>query len=207
MITVIAAIILFLLILSSAVVIALNARFVYYHDIKALGISEQSGLPEAVIKHNYDVLVDYNQIWTRSELQLPDFVMSEGGRIHFREVKVIFDIFQLLFVLTLAAYTVMRLKIKSLADKRHARLCGYICFSITGALGIFAMIGFDRLFTAFHHVFFRNDYWIFDASSDPVITILPETFFLHEALLILGIVLLGGLSAFLLGLKAKKKTQ
>ncbi|MHB8131340.1 MAG: lipoprotein intramolecular transacylase Lit, partial [Mobilitalea sp.] len=35
----------------------------------------------------------------------------------------------------------------------------------------------------------KNDYWLFDPSTDPVITILPDTFFLHCALLIILIVL------------------
>ena len=202
---VLAGVLLFLFIVSTGVVTALNARFLYYHDIKALKLSEQSGLSEEVIRQNYDVLIDYNQIWNTSELNFPDFVMSEGGRIHFREVKLIFVLFQLLLILSALTLLALRLKFRQLAEGKYARLCGYICFSIAGLLGILALIGFDKLFVVFHKVFFRNDYWIFDAASDPVISILPEAFFLHEALLILGIVMLGGLAAWILGRRAKKR--
>ena len=41
-----------------------------------------------------------------------------------------------------------------------------------------------------HRIFFRNDYWIFDAETDPVIRMLPEEFFLHCGLLIILLVLL-----------------
>jgi integral membrane protein (TIGR01906 family) len=51
-------------------------------------------------------------------------------------------------------------------------------------------VDFNTAFIVFHEIFFTNDYWIFDPRTDPVITILPETFFLHAALLILGLILL-----------------
>lgn len=35
-----------------------------------------------------------------------------------------------------------------------------------------------------HKVFFDNDYWLFDPKYDPVITILPDRFFLHCGILI-----------------------
>ena len=37
---------------------------------------------------------------------------------------------------------------------------------------------------------FRNDFWIFDWRTDPVILILPDTFFLHCAVLIFALVFL-----------------
>ena len=55
-----------------------------------LDISSSSGLDEEVIRRNYDVLIDYNSIFSQEELEFPDLPMSESGRIHFQEVKNIF---------------------------------------------------------------------------------------------------------------------
>jgi integral membrane protein (TIGR01906 family) len=40
---------------------------------------------------------------------------------------------------------------------------------------------------------FRNDYWIFDEATDPVIMILPDAFFLHCAVMIILLILIGSL--------------
>ena len=199
--TLIAAILLLCFLISTAVVLALNLRFVYYHDIKALGIAESSGMSPETIRRNYDVLIDYNLLWHKEALRMPDFPMSAEGEIHFREVKGILDAFQILFLLSIAGLALIWLWCREKIGRSFARLAGWICFGLTALLGLFALIGWDKLFVGFHKLFFNNDFWIFDASTDPVITILPDTFFLHEALLILGVVLLGGGIAFIWGRK------
>ena len=51
-------------------------------------------------------------------------------------------------------------------------------------------IDFQRMFLLFHRVFFSNDYWIFDPDADEIINILPEQFFMHCALIVVGFWLL-----------------
>ncbi len=48
-----------------------------------------------------------------------------------------------------------------------------------------------------HKIFFRNDDWMFNPSTDPIINLLPETFFLHCALIIILIIFLGSLILYL----------
>lgn len=38
-------------------------------------------------------------------------------------------------------------------------------------------VNWEAVFIMFHKIMFRNDYWLFDEALDPVITILPDTFF------------------------------
>nr|MBQ6241820.1 TIGR01906 family membrane protein [Lachnospiraceae bacterium] len=201
--TALAAVLLLTLIISTGVVLTLHLRFIYYNDIKALHIEEMSGMPEEKIRENYDVLIDYNLVWNQEPLRFPDFPMSVSGETHFREVKRIFDVFQILFAVSVAGMAVLWIKAKSLRNGLYARITGYCCFGIVAALGLFALIGWDRLFVVFHKVFFNNDFWLFDYTTDPVITILPDTFFLHEAILILAVVLTGGALALIFGIKVK----
>ena len=44
-------------------------------------------------------------------------------------------------------------------------------------LGIAFTVDFTRCFTIFHEMFFTNDLWMFDESTDYMIRMLPEGFF------------------------------
>ena len=64
-------------------------------------------------------------------------------------------------------------------------------------LGFVVALDFERAFITFHQIVFRNNYWVFDYRSDPVINILPETFFMHCFIMIVIIVItLAGLCLF-----------
>ena len=63
------SILLMFLFIDLAVILTLNCRQLYYLDIDYLDISEGSGLNEEVIRRNYDVLIDYNSMFSREELE------------------------------------------------------------------------------------------------------------------------------------------
>lgn len=187
------ALIYMLFIISCSVTLTLNFRPLYYFDIDHLNISELSGLPKEEIKENYDALIDYNVLPGKSELKFPTLAMSEPGRIHFVEVKRIFVAFEAIGVITLVlgiAGTMWKRKRKEFG---FLKIAGILTVAVPAVLGIFIAANWDKAFVTFHHIFFNNDYWIFDPAKDPVITILPDTFFLHCAVMILGGVVLGAL--------------
>ena len=58
-------------------------------------------------------------------------------------------------------------------------------------IGVLAALDFDRAFVLFHTVFFPGKTnWVFDWRTDPIILLLPQSFFRNCALLILGVLLL-----------------
>lgn len=64
-------------------------------------------------------------------------------------------------------------------------------------LGISFYIDFTKCFTIFHEIFFTNDLWIFDETTDYMIRMLPEGFFSDMAIRIavvfaVSLALLGG---------------
>ena len=89
-----------LFIISLGVVAVLYFRPLYYLDVSFFHLDTASGLEASVVRRNYDVLCDYLFFWNRGQLHLPDFVMSERGRIHFADCKVIFDVIQVLCLAT-----------------------------------------------------------------------------------------------------------
>lgn len=184
------AIMLMIFIISFAVVFTVFFKPLYYFDINYLNIDQISGLDAETIKENYRILINYQSIFYQGTLNLPDFVMSDSGRIHFEEVKRIFEAIQVMMVISGLISIPMTIKKIKEKEYRFLRLTGLITIIVPTVLGFLAALDFERAFVLFHQIVFRNDYWIFDYRTDPVITILSETFFMHCFMLIVVIVCL-----------------
>ena len=188
---------LMLFIISLAIVFTVFFKQLYYLDINYLGIDLTSGMSVETIKKNYDVLIAYQSIFYRGTLNLPDFAMSTNGRIHFEEVKTIFEAIQVIMVVS--GLISLPLIIRRFKEKeyRFLKLTGLITIIVPAMLGFVVALDFESAFITFHQIVFRNNYWVFDYRSDPVINILPETFFMHCFIMIVIIVItLAGLCLF-----------
>lgn len=201
------AVVLTLAIIGISVVGTLAFRPLYYRDMEKLQISEYSGYSEAEIRENYDALIDYNMAWKDGELSFPTLPMSETGKIHFEEVKEIFDIFKYLAVfggiLGLAGIVFMARK----KEYRYLKMTALVSCGLPVILGILVALFWDKVFVIFHKLFFNNDYWIFDYRTDPIILLLPDEFFMHCAFLIFGGVLLGAAACLVSYLVLKKRDK
>ena len=185
-------------IFSMAIVFTLHFRPLYYFDIDHLDIPAKSGYSEEVIRRNYDELIDYNSISGPSRLTFSDFMMSEEGEIHFEEVKRIFlNIEYASFVLVPLTLLLTAWQIRKKNAPFFAVLSAFPTFLVV-IIGSLVALNWDFCFVLFHKILFRNDYWIFDPACDPVITILPDAYFLHAAALILLCVLAASLFSLLL---------
>lgn len=185
---IILSIVLMIFIISFAIVFTVFFKQLYYFDINYLNIDKISGLPVETIKDNYDILINYQSIFYQGNLNLPDFAMSVAGRIHFQEVKTIFEVIQVSMLISGIISIILLIKRFKEKEYRFLRLTGIITILIHSILGFLVAIDFDQAFIIFHKLFFRNDFWIFDYQTDPVITILPETFFMHCFILIVLII-------------------
>ena len=190
--------ILCLFIISVSVTVTLNFRPLYYADIHLLNIPETSGRSEEDIRANYDALIDYNSFFNREPLSFPTCTMSESGRIHFEEVKHIFDLFGWMIIITLPF--VMGGVILTRIWHRYLwiGLAGIFSIVLPVLLGIMIAVNWNYVFVTFHQLVFNNDYWIFDETTDPVITILPDTFFMHCALMIFALIIIGSILCLLI---------
>lgn len=69
----------------------------------------------------------------------------------------------------------------------------FITLVLPVVLGAACFAAWDKVFVLFHEISFGNDLWLFDPAVDPVIKVLPDQFFLHEALAIFALVVIGGI--------------
>lgn len=179
-----------LLFISIAVVITINFRPLYYYDITHLNIEADSGYTKEVILTNYNALIDYCSPFFKGGLVFPSLSASESGLQHFAEVKDIFVGFYYLGTIGLVLGIIIIIRKAKNKDFSYLLASSITAIVLPLVLAALMMIDFDRTFILFHKLFFKNNYWLFDPSTDPVITILPDTFFLHCAFLIILIVLL-----------------
>ena len=157
----------------------------YYMDIDVLKIEESSNLNKKELKTNYDYVITYLTQNKNEEFTLPTLPSSNNGKIHFKEVKIIFDNLKVMLF-----FSILISIIGIIINKRHKTIRYLLTSSILliivpVILLIPFLVNFDKSFTAFHHIFFKNDYWLFDIEYDPIITILPQDFFFHCAILII----------------------
>ena len=110
---------------------------------------------------------------------------------HMKDVRRLFEIgFAVRRALIAAALTGGR------AGLSAAVSAGLIALmAASGALTI-KLVGFSRVFIAFHHLAFSNDLWLLDPATDAMIRMLPEEFFA-------GMALQGTVSAALFALLGK----
>lgn len=180
-----------LLLISGAVTLTLSCKILYRYDMKHLHLAEETGYSEEEILANYEELIDYNLSPSHTRLEFPTFPMSEEAEIHFREVRVIFQGILKLLVVTGILYLaggIFLARKKDWAFLKYTGICSLVIPTITGIL---IAANWDWVFVTFHELVFSNDYWLFDPVTDPVILVLPDTYFMHCALMIIGLVLTG----------------
>ena len=165
----------------------------YYVDIKVLNIAESSRLNTKEIKANYDYIITYLMQNTKEEFNLPTLPSSNNGKTHFKEVKIIFDKLKLMLLFSTLISTIGIALNKKYKKIDYLLTSSIILVIIPIILLIPFLINFDKSFTAFHHIFFKNNYWLFDTKSDPIITILPQDFFFHCAILIISFIIMSSI--------------
>ena len=177
-------------IICGSIIVGLKFKSLYYYEVKKLNISDVSGFSDDEIKLNYDYLIDYNLNNKVEEFNLPTIKYSTQGKIHFEEVRNIFQIIKKVFYLTgLISILGIILNIKD-KNIKFLNITSIITILLPVIVSILLIINFNYFFIKFHEAVFSNDYWIFDPYIDPVINILPEDIFFHIGILILAIVFL-----------------
>ena len=175
-----------LFLLSLSILLTIYLAWIFYPlEIQWLNLTDRVYLKTETIQYNFHILMNYLTNPFYQVLQMPDFRSSEAGLHHFAVVKNLFHLVQFLALLTLPIfyYFVKRVIKKGFLSLFSNALLALVSLPLLIGLGG-VLIGFDQFFTLFHQILFvGDDTWLFDPAKDPVILILPETFFLHAFLL------------------------
>lgn len=166
--------------ITSAVMVTIVAsNLIFWLDAHYLQLDLVVNLSQKQIWHNYQQVLDYlTRPWI-SKLKMTNFYSSASGLEHFREVKILFILALVVWILCLILLTwwwkKSQLQTLTVINNRFIMGLGLI-FVVVAFL---AAIDFDDIFIAFHRLLFRNNDWLFDPNTDPIIKILPDTFFAH----------------------------
>lgn len=187
--------------LTLSITLTINARWLYSFDIKQLDILAYTILTKKELLHNYDELMAYLNFFWVNPLHMTDFTTSQSGALHFYEVKRLFQLNYAVLLLT---------SVPSYLFVKELKQTGRLWVLVTpfkwvlvglGCLLFFMITGFNQFFVLFHRVFFNNDAWIFDPVTDPIITVLPQEYFLHCFILFFVLFTVFLIGAIFLGIR------
>ncbi len=211
--TVLLSILTAVILLTAAIAVPILCRPFYYAHIEPLGLCEQTGLTRDEIKTAFDEMLDY--CLGAEEFSTGVLRWSESGKSHFTDVRVLFLLDLRVLAAALIVWIIVRI-ISHLFKRQPGRLLGrgYTFWAGAGLAAAFVIIGalaatdFDRAFTIFHALFFPGkDNWLFNPAEDQIINILPQTFFMNCAILILVILLIGCLALILCDVLPRRKKK
>ncbi|NQV91473.1 DUF1461 domain-containing protein [Candidatus Woesearchaeota archaeon] len=147
------------------------------------------------LSDNQQQTVDFLQ--GKDELKVP---YEENAVSHMYDVKKVFFYADVMFYVSLLILTLFlthyRKKIKKISE--FLNYGGWTTIIGLGSLLMFALIGFNTLFTWFHRIFFPQGNWMFDAES-LLIQTFPIEFFVSMSLKIFILALVFGIVFIVVG--------
>lgn len=168
----------FVFILTAAIALTILATPIYQFSLNWLDIPERVGMSYDQIMDNYRAVMEYLHFPWVGTLVFPDFPVSEMGAFHFWEVKILFYInYAALWLAGISSFFYIR-QLKRINGIWRLIQPFKIAIFVPFILLLVLAIDFDAMFVLFHEILFNNDAWIFSPVTDPIITVLPQEFFM-----------------------------
>lgn len=187
----------FYLLISSvvfSVILTLNISPILYSlFIKLNKVPNYNNLSKEEILNDYNNIIHYLNSPQEEVLKFKNFKISPIGEFHFLEVKEIFSSIYLICLACLILGIILFILLKKFKLKISLKAFNIFFYEVLFIfLGLILSfyLNFSKVFTLFHKIFFNNDYWIFDPKKDPIINVLPESYFLFLAVFILFLVMI-----------------
>lgn len=156
----------------------ISSPLVYKLTIPLFGLTDKSELSADQLMENFQVIVNYLLNPTISSLEMPYFPASEGGIVHFEEVKVLIQMNLILSLVGLGAIFLVIWWIKKQRIMTYFKQWFQIAVYLPLFLIFLIIVSFDQVFLLFHKILFNNDLWLFNPMTDPVINVLPQELFM-----------------------------
>lgn len=170
-------------IITLAIALTIWAIPLFKFSLQHLHVPERVGMSFESIMENYRVLLSYLHFPWIDQLVLPDFPVSTSGAFHFYEVKLLFYLnYGLLFLSMIGSFFYLR-KLKEIQGFWRLRPVFRLAIIIPFLLVFVLALDFDWLFVKFHEIAFNNDAWLFNPTTDPIINVLTQEFFMYSFML------------------------
>jgi integral membrane protein (TIGR01906 family) len=129
-------------------------------------------------------------------------VLTERERGHMRDVRSVFMGFYLAAAIAalvlLASFGVARGRARATLWRRISR-AGLVISGVTVIGGLVALASFDAAFQLFHEVFFPQGNFLFDPTTDRLVQLFPETFWVETSTAVGLVTVVVGLAVAWLG--------
>ena len=175
----------FISLVSLVAIITLNLTFTYPWISRYYNLDIVTGFDHEILLYNYRRIIHYTNFPWITTLYMPDFPMSDTGEFHFWEVKVIFQILQIISILFIT-WLIISIR-KKWQLLKYFNKSANLTIIIFGIFLIIMLTDFSFFFYWFHRAFFNNDYWIFNPRYDPIIQALPAELFMIKGFIITGL--------------------
>ncbi len=180
--------------LSAAVAVPILWRGWYAIQMGSLRLSETTGFTPEVILGAFNEVMDF--LVKGTPFGTGELLWSESGRAHFADCRWLFRLDFILLAVTGVILLVILIR-AFCSPHFYTRfpvspplLALVFTAVVLLVLGVWALVDFDSLFTAFHALCFPGKTnWIFDYHTDQIILILPEVFWARTAGLAAGVTL------------------
>lgn len=175
------------LVLNWACILCFDSKF-YADEYRKLNTAQEIGMSEEDLGRATETLLDYLTD-KRKDLDVTAVikgqereVFNEREKAHMVDVKALYQGAVLAGNLLLAAGVVFMVWMLLLKKRRRAALGGYLVgngvfFVLLAGIGLFAALDFNVFWTGFHQIFFTNDLWLLNPSTDILIMMVPGQFF------------------------------
>lgn len=170
----------FVAIITITITIAIWTVPLFEFSLRHLDVPSRVGLSFETIMENYYILLKYLHLPWIETLSLPNFPVSASGAFHFYEVKLLFYINYGLLMLSVVGSGFYLRKLKEIAGFWRLRQVFKIAVFVPFILLLIVAIDFDWLFVKFHEIIFNNDDWLFNPTTDPIINVLTQEFFMYS---------------------------
>lgn len=156
----------------------LMAPYFYHLWLLTPTFTQLTGLSKEAVYNNFYAMWLFLVHPEKREFYLPNLPSSSGAIQHFHEVKAWFMVLFIATILGLVIFIFLHRKIKKQlfqSVKLNQWFNGAVILPLT--ILLLAVVSFDQLFLWMHEVLFNNDLWLFDPYTDPIIELLPQSFF------------------------------
>jgi len=196
------------LLLTASIAWAVNSLWLYEYGFEKYDISRTTGLAQPELEKAAVGLISYfNSEKEPISLAVvkegkPFELFNEREVIHLKDVKGLFWLNYRVLIGTLI-YVLLYAGVNLFWWKDRRQLAwglasgGGLTFVLILALGLGALLNFERLFHQFHLISFANDFWQLDPTRDYLIMLFPGGFWYDMTMFcalatVMGAIVLGG---------------